>query len=745
MFTVSLTSRLRSLGRVRSRARAVTSATLLLSGCSLLCVSGAYATPTTFTWSGASGSTSNWSSAANWEGAAVPSGTVNLDFPHLPSPTCESATPTEACYESDENVSGLTAQSLDVEDSDFYELGGGTQLTLGAGGLTSEPATSQPGYAVLFNPIDLGASQTWHLAGTSRSEVAHNLFGIEDELTGAGSALTVAVSKGIGVLIGGSVEVGPLSIEGADPEGEKIANGLVELSHGGALNSVDGEPVDLAHVFFAGAGKLGALQTQATTLAVGSGKAAAGELEAQSVTLDSKTAVEFESHGSSPTPGVDYASLLSSGNVQLGSALLLMVVPKVEKQPCQPPPVGQTYTLVSSQGELTGTFSNAPEGSLIPVTYLESCAAKPAEQLQIEYHRTGAVKTVTAKVIAGYTSTTSLSAAPGSPVTNQNVTLTATVQSSGETPSGSVDFKNGGSSIPGCSAASVVFGSGGWDATCVASFAVSEPPGVLAAVFAPGAGVDMQGSSSNTESFTVGQAGTTTTVQPSAFGPSVNQSVTYTATVVPTYGGPYQPSGTVRFMDAGATIGSCSEQPLGLSGPSASTTCTLSYPAAGQHTITASFAGDVNFVSSLSGAQTITVQEPEEHVQGPALLPTPNIQFPHSEPGSVKLRSGAIAVRSHVALAKLACRGEQRCTGALVFSAREPVAGKGASRPQLVTIGSSSYSIAAGGTVTVAIRLNSAGRRLLARGHGRLAASLKIVEKASGSAVRTVHLADAKS
>ncbi|MGH2912443.1 MAG: hypothetical protein ACRDJ3_08200, partial [Solirubrobacteraceae bacterium] len=192
----------------------------------------------------------------------APAGTVNLDFPHLSSATCVSVTPSEACYESNDDVSGITAESLQVDNGDFYELEGSKPLTLGAGGLTSEPETGEEGYAALFAPLTLGASQTWHIAGTSRTAIAHNLFVLEDEMNGPGSSLTVEASKGIGFLIGAHAEVGPVTIQGVDPEGEQIANGLVGIGGGGMLNSVDGEPVNLAHVFFFGSGKLGALHTE---------------------------------------------------------------------------------------------------------------------------------------------------------------------------------------------------------------------------------------------------------------------------------------------------------------------------------------------------------------------------------------------------------------------------------------------------------------------------------------------------
>jgi hypothetical protein len=99
----------------------------------------------------------------------------------------------------------------------------------------------------------------------------------------------------------------------------------------------------------------------------------------------------------------------------------------------------------------------------------------------------------------------------------------------------------------------------------------------------------------------VNQASTTTSVA-SSLNPSVYlQSVTFTATVAPQFGG--MPTGTVNFKD-GATLLCAS--PVNNSGQAICATSTL---IAGSHPITASYLGDSNFVGSTSSTLTQTVNK----------------------------------------------------------------------------------------------------------------------------------------
>jgi adhesin/invasin len=192
-------------------------------------------------------------------------------------------------------------------------------------------------------------------------------------------------------------------------------------------------------------------------------------------------------------------------------------------------------------------------------------------------------------------STTKLSTAPTAPVTNQQVTLIATVTSSTSTaPSGTVTFENGGAPIGGC--ANEPVSTQGAIITCVTSFAASTSPARLAAVFTPGAGSSVAGSSA-ADSLVVDRDSTSTTLSvPSAGIVKLGASITYTATIASTHGGAFE-TGSVAFEDGGTPIPGCASQPIG-TGPAA--TCTISYTKTGTHDITAVYSGDANFGGSAS-------------------------------------------------------------------------------------------------------------------------------------------------
>jgi hypothetical protein len=103
---------------------------------------------------------------------------------------------------------------------------------------------------------------------------------------------------------------------------------------------------------------------------------------------------------------------------------------------------------------------------------------------------------------------------------------------------------------------------------------------------------------------------TSTALGVSGLEPRVGEAVTYTASVSPERHGEGVPAGAVQFLDGGARIGSCSSQPL-TPGDSVSTaTCTVDYPAAGGHQISAVYLGSETYAGSGSAAQTVNVKPP---------------------------------------------------------------------------------------------------------------------------------------
>jgi hypothetical protein len=576
----------------------LTTGLLLAFAASLLVMAPVAGAAPSFTWTGESTMTEDWSAEANWSGGGAPTSSSSieaLDFPLLTSYACEHESEYHPCYISKNNLNGLSAESMHIDTSADYWIKKGGALTLGSGGLSASPSVETPEtLSLVFMPIALGAPQTWNIAGFgSGVPTGENQLYVGGGVTGVSHALTIDVSKGGGLDFGEDNEVGPVTIEGASAVQAGIFNGAIGLFDA-ELNATDDNPVRVNHVFFYGAGGIGPLSTTGAEmyLAVASEatRPAEGTLEAASATLDPASSMTFEIANTGATPGTDYARLLSRGTIALNGAELRV---SVGEESCATLSPGRSYMLVSTTGELSGAFGNASEGAEVPIEFLSKCGSVQ-QTMRIAYSESGPTQTVTGTVIAGPTSSTTLSASPSAAVTNQGVTLKATVLASSGFATGTVEFRNDGSAIASCAAEPVSSDL----ATCQTSFPATASPAQLSAVFAPGVGVNLQGSGSTTQSITVGKDSTTTALQLSNAAPTTGGSVTYTATVTPAHGGATVPTGTIEFLDGATPIGSCASQPLTAAGSSASATCQLSYPTPGAHSIAARYAGDANFTGS---------------------------------------------------------------------------------------------------------------------------------------------------
>jgi CSLREA domain-containing protein len=179
-------------------------------------------------------------------------------------------------------------------------------------------------------------------------------------------------------------------------------------------------------------------------------------------------------------------------------------------------------------------------------------------------------------------STTTIVSALNPSVVGQAVTLTATVTSTGDTPSGSVQFYADGATL-----GSAVTLSNGQTSLSTSALAVGTHP--ITATYSGDA--NHNGGISNQVDQVVNPADTTTTIV-SALNPSVvGQVITLTATVTSTVG---TPSGSVQFSADGATLGS----PITLSNGQAS--LSTSVLTVGTHPITATYSGDANHSGGIS-------------------------------------------------------------------------------------------------------------------------------------------------
>jgi Bacterial Ig-like domain (group 3) len=234
--------------------------------------------------------------------------------------------------------------------------------------------------------------------------------------------------------------------------------------------------------------------------------------------------------------------------------------------------------------------------------------------------------------------TTALASSPASgPVAGQQVTYTATVAGpSGTlgTPTGTVDFQNGGTDVPGCSAQPL---SGAGVATCTVAYpAIGDE-----AVTANYAGdPSFAASSSAAETVGVAQDATVTTVTSSANPASYDGDVTVQAQVKAAAPGSGTPTGKVVFTvlaDGRSRAIQCSgtstSSPgtVGLSsGVAQCVVNTKSFASpGGTYAITASYSGDANYLPGTGTLQqqvaripstTRLTATPESVVQGQVVL-----------------------------------------------------------------------------------------------------------------------------
>ena len=162
------------------------------------------------------------------------------------------------------------------------------------------------------------------------------------------------------------------------------------------------------------------------------------------------------------------------------------------------------------------------------------------------------------------------------------MTFTATV--TGSTPTGAVNFKDGATSLTGCSAVALTGTGNVRTATCSTS-TLTGGTHSMTAVFA-GDTINA-GSTSPALSQGVGLSASTTGVASSANPAMFGNAVTFTATV-----NGNAPTGNVNFTDGGTSLTGCGAVALTGSGNTRTAACTAAALAAGIHNIVATYGGD---------------------------------------------------------------------------------------------------------------------------------------------------------
>jgi len=185
-------------------------------------------------------------------------------------------------------------------------------------------------------------------------------------------------------------------------------------------------------------------------------------------------------------------------------------------------------------------------------------------------------------------STTSTVTSSLNPATfGQSVTFTVKVQSTPSgTPTGTVALMDGATSL----------GSSALPANGIAQFTVSSLSlGSHSITASYGGDANFSGSTSAALAQVVNQGSTTTSLSSNINPSSYGQSVTFTASIVPSSGG--AATGTVTFLDGGVQIGTAA-----VSSNVARLTTAAAALNAGSHSITATYSGDANFGVSNSTA-----------------------------------------------------------------------------------------------------------------------------------------------
>lgn len=654
-------------------------------------------------WTG-TGATANWSDALNWGGTAPSATGSSLDFPALTG--CPSVDP---CYTSNNDSTVTSTSSLTIDGASPYKIGG-SGITLGSGGLSvTTSSTSPAGFPSLSLPVTLGAPQTWTISGSSVIET----FSLAGRVTGPPTD-SLAINLG-----GGSITLGPLG--SGSPVDDELGpvtatggtrSGILSLAPGSALNA-NGGTVTLSNeidLSADGNNTIGPLSISGDAITLQPNATQPSILQVNGgVTMTNAAGLQASifGAGSPPTAGVDYTQLNASGPVSLTSADLQPgerpPLGRPTGTPCSTLHVGDVYTFVKAAGTITGQFGNAPAGSLLPIPCYG--ASNTGLVMQVNYNTTSPPESITGTVVSD--TMTALSTSPASAVTNQPVTLTATVGAKygSAAPTGTVEFDNHGSPVPGCSAQPVSSSgaSGTGTASCQATFAGSSSPESLTAKFTPASGSGFHPSAtSSPDSLTVGKASTSTKLSASTTSPSERQTVTYTATLNTDHSGPTRPSGAVEFLDGGSPIAGCSSRPLTAGSSSSTASCTTSYTAPGSHSITASYAGDGNFTGSSSSAQTVTIQRPP--------------------PGKVLLLRTKLKLHGHFVSVPLKCQSRLPCTGRFSITIRAQ-RGTGSHRHLATVLCSSrSFTVKAGKSGRIRAKIS--------------ATCMSLVEHASGHRIK---------
>ncbi len=328
------------------------------------------------------------------------------------------------------------------------------------------------------------------------------------------------------------------------------------------------------------------------------------------------------------------------------------------------------YTATVSPGAATGTVSFDEAGAPIA-----GCTAQPVisgtstcttsgytaageHAITATYSGDGKYRTSTSsssKQVVDKTgtgmATTTLASSLNPSTVGEAVAFTATLDPTAAT--GTVEFRQDGVAIAGCTAQAVSSGT----ATCTVVDLAVGGYGITAVYSGDG----NYAPSSSPGLPQTAKKKATTTVASSSLNPStVGETVNYTAKISAATA-----TGTVEFKQSGVTIGGCTAQAV----RSGVATCTVADLVAGGHWVTAAYSGDDSYGSSTSSGFTQTANEKtarttvssssDPSIVGHAVTFTATLD-PTAATGTVEFRQDGVAIAGCTAQA--VSSGTATCT-----------------------------------------------------------------------------------
>jgi hypothetical protein len=625
-----------------------------------------------FIWTGATTSP-NWSTPDNWAGDVAPSGDVDsLEFPaSLTSGDCTNSSPTDTCYSGSDDISGLAATAITIDDGVGYLFNGSAPLTIGSGGITATTSSTVFAPAEIDAPITLDSAQTWSINGGGGGE---GQLTIGSETTGA-EPLAVTLTN-VGFLeFGAGAEVGNITVTGADSAETGLnadVNGAIVVEEG--FDADDGSHVGLTNVALIATGMVGALTLTGSLISADGGSIG---LNGPS-TLNPTSVVQVEI-----ADGASAFTQVNGGLVDLDDAGL--DITGTDGTDCPTLPPGASVTVLDAT--FTGSFGGIANDDVIPL----DCTA-PAPSVQIEYGS----NFVNASVPASVT----LAASTSSPAPEETVALTAAVDSGPSASGGTVAFESNGVPIAGCGAVTV-YGPPSSDAKCFTPFT----PGQYAveARFSPSSQWEAGGISS-TLSLTDSRLATQTSFN-GGFDPDsgVYPGVAHAAfvTVGPAAFYTPGPTGTVEFLENGVPVPGCTAVPLVAQAMVIGIAECWAHP--GARGFSAVYSGDTNWLGS-STPVVAGVTFPSKvaitnaHVKGSSLSALVSCKPSGSALVTLKLTAQESIVGGKVVAVTASKSKRKRVV-------------------KLVTVAKAIVNVGPSGSARATVALNATGRRLLASFH----------------------------